>query len=748
MSHFISIRKRAETILLALAVLFTSYAQGHNAYSDTVYNLEEISVTAIKHTPGIDNSISATQINGKDTEKLGINAIKNISEIAPNVHMPDYGSRITSSIYVRGMGTRIDQPVIGLNIDNIPIMDKNNYDFDIPDIAHLEMFRGPQSTLFGRNTMGGVINIYTLSPLSFQGVRIMTEYASGNSRKVSASAYHKIKNNLGISISGQYSATDGFFTNEFNGKKCDKETQAGGRLKLQWRQSKNLHIDNTFFFSILRQGGYPYQSVANKKISYNDTCFYRRNSFNDGLTIKWITPEFTLSSISSIQYIDDNMTLDQDFMPQPYFTLTQKRKQYAITQDIVFKSKELGRHNHITGLFGFYKHLDMDAPVTFKDYGIEQLIEKHRNDAIPSFPIRWDTREFLLSSNFSSPGFGVAAYHQSSYIIDRWILSAGLRLDYEQVKLTYYSHCNTSYSTYNATDNSIYAPNTPVQINQTDKLNKSFLQLLPKITATYKLPTLKSSRIFFSISKGYKAGGFNTQMFSDVLQQEVMGVMGISSKYDINEVVGYKPEQSWNFETGSHIESNNSKFSADLSLFYIHCKDQQLTRFPDGNTTGRIMTNAGKARSFGVEAAISYTPIKNLALNMSYGYTNAKFIEYNNGKADFAGKHIPYSPTNTIFAGASYTIPSNHSWLDHITLSAHVKGTGEIYWDEANTISQPFYATAGASIRFENKKYSLDFWGQNLTDTDFNTFYFVSIGNAFLQHGKPRIIGVTLRINI
>lgn len=736
---------RFKAIAILLSVAFTSSAQNVN---DTTLILKEISITAIKQGLNLNNSaISTTELKGKAIENLNVVSMKNVSEIAPNMYIPDYGSRITSSIYVRGMGTRIDQPVIGLNIDNIPVMDKNNYDFDIADMARIEMLRGPQSTLFGRNTMGGLINIYTLSPLSYQGVKLMAEYATGNSHKASASIYHKFNNKLGISLTGQYSSTDGFFTNEHNGEKCDKERQAGGRAKIQWRPTRNLHIDNTFYFSVLRQGGYPYESATSGKIAYNDTCFYRRNSFNDGLTIRWISPNFTLSSVTSFQYIDDNMTLDQDFLPLSYFTLTQARKQSTITQDFVLKGNTYNRYKWLIGAFGFYKHLDMNAPVTFKDYGIEQLIEKHRNEALPSYPISWDTRSFLLSSNFKSPNYGLALYHQSTYETDRWTFTAGIRLDYEHTALTYHSHCNTGYTTNDVANNCIYAQ-TPVNIDNSDKLSKSFIQLLPKISAIYKLNTKNPSNIFFSISKGYKAGGFNTQMFSDVLQQEIMGVMGLSAKYDINEVVGYKPEQSWNAELGTHLTSNDNRLSADISTFYIRCTDQQLTRFPDGNTTGRIMTNAGKARSFGAEMSIRYTPINNLELNASYGYTNAKFIEYDNGKTSFAGKYIPYSPSNTAFFGANYTIETNQTWLENIVLTANVKGVGEIYWNEANDISQPFYATMGANIRFENKNYSLDLWGQNITDTDFKTFYFVSIGNAFLQRGKPRIIGATLRINI
>lgn len=740
--------------LVACSVILLS-ASHAVAVTDKLYNkadstiwLDDISVTAIKQ--GLDISsmpLSSTSLSQKNLERFNIHSIKEVSDIAPNFYMPDYGSRITSSIYVRGMGTRIDQPVIGLNIDNVPIMDKNNYDFDLADIDRIEILRGPQSTLFGRNTMGGIINIYTISPFSFQGIRSLIEYSSGNSLKASISAYHRPSNQLALALVVSGNHSDGFFRNEYNGKKCDIEKQIASRLKLQWRPSTSLSIDNVISFSALHQGGYPYEYAGTGKIDYNDTCFYNRTSLTDGVTINWKLPKFTISSISSYQYIDDKMTLDQDFLPLPYFTLTQARKVHAATQDFILKGLKGNHYKWLVGMFGFYKHIDMDAPVTFKNDGIAHLIEEKRNEANPFYIINWDSRQFVLSSHFTNPDYGLALYHQSTYTASRWTLVAGVRADFEHTSLNYLSACNTGYSTINTTSGATVS-HTDVNIDEPGSLHKSFLQILPKFSAVYNLSLPSPSNIFFSISKGYKAGGFNTQMFSDVLQQRIMGVMGLSMNYKVNDIVGYKPERSWNFEAGSHIECFNRRIQTDISAFYIDCTNQQLTVFPDGTTTGRIMTNAGHTRSFGAEAAIKYLITNNIELNLSYGYTNAKFISYNNGKTDFAGKYLPYAPINTAFAGISYAIPIDKEWLEFITFTANMHGVGDIYWNEGNSARQSFYTLLGGSIRFEALHYSLDLWCQNANDASYKTFYFVSMSNNFYQRGKPRQLGVTFRIKI
>ena len=174
-----------------------------------------------------------------------------------------------------------------------------------------------------------------------------------------------------------------------------------------------------------------------------------------------------------------------------------------------------------------------------------------------------------------------------------------------------------------------------------------------------------------------------------------------------------------------------------------------MTTFPDGTTTGRIMTNAGHTRSLGCEVSINGRPHDRLLLAASYGYTNAKFLDYNNGQAQFKGKTLPYAPRNTIFLQALWEQPLQKAILGvkKIGIDLNMRATGKIFWNEANTRCQPLYAEAGATVTFEAKSWELQLWGENLTDTKFNTFYFMSMGNEFLQRGKPLRVGATLRFN-
>lgn len=730
-----------------LLASLAAYA-GEAAPVDTAraHKLRPLEVLGVKQTPtGGSPSEAVTTISGAQSRRLGINAMKGVSLVAPNVYMPDYGSRMTSSIYVRGLGARIDQPVVGLSIDNIPYLNKDNYDFEIVDIENIEVLRGAQAVLNGRNTIGGQINIRTLSPLRVKGLRATLEYGTSNTATAAVSYYGKVSPVVGMSLAAQYHHTDGFFRNEYNGKRLDNENSGSLRWKTAWRPSTRLSLTNTAVVSLNRQGGYPYASLDRGEISYNDSCAYRRTAFADGLTVAWAGKRVVVTSQTSLQYLDDSMTLDQDFLPLDYFTLTQARKEWAFTEDL-FTRGARGAYSWLGGVFAFYKNTDMNAPVTFKNTGIAKLIEEHRNDVNPTYPIRWDSRSFVLGSNFDISSGGFAVYHESEYTLGIWKFEAGLRLDIEKASLSYRSRTNTGYSTMHILPDGseeVYS-HTQLDIDDTGSLSHTYVELLPKLTVSYDYEPITP---YFTFSKGYKAGGYNTQMFSDVLQQRIMAQMGMSALYTLDQIVSYEPERSFNYELGLHSRLFDSKLNLDATFFYIDCRNQQLTTFPSGLTTGRIMTNAGRTRSFGAEITAAYSPTQDINANVSYGYTNATFLKYHDGIADYRGNRVPYAPVHTLFAELNYrATPLTFCGITP-SLSATARCVGDIYWNESNTVRQPFYCLPGASVAFNADRWSLRLWGRNLSGTKYDTFYFVSMGNAFVQHGQPRQFGATLRIN-
>ena len=732
--------------------------------ADTLFTVDPVAVTAVKHEQNLKQSaVTATVVDFATIDKQGIGGVKDIITAAPNFFMPDYGSRMTSSIYVRGLGTRIDQPVVGMTVDNVPIADKNLYDTTLPDIERIEVLRGAQSTLYGRNTMCGVVNIYTLSPLRYQGVKVRAEYGSRNALRAGASAYFKPKSGLGASVSAQFSHNDGYFRNSYDNSLLDRQSCGDIRTKFQWRKNF-LSIDNTLAITVLNQYGYPYTyagAIESSKeqnseligtICYNDPSSYNRIGVTEGVTARHDWEKITLTSITAYQYLNDRMVMDQDFLPQSYFTLEQAKQQHDISEDIIIRSRTNTRYKWMVGVFGFYKHQKMQAPVNFLADGIENLILKNINQH-SGYPgeYRWGKADgsmsdnLLLGSDFITSTTGFAAYHESSLTAGRWSFTLGIRFDNELISMNYRNFTDSYYTAF-PSDTTKNPSEVALNIDDKGHLCRDFFEILPKFTAKYDIDT--ANNLYLSVAKGYKAGGFNTQMFSEVLQRRIKHYMGMYQDLDIEDIITYKPEESWNAEIGSHFSTKNARFSGDVALFWIECFNQQLTVFPEGQTTGRMMTNAGRTRSFGAEVSVNAVLTEGLTLSGAYGYTNARFREFKDGVNDYAGNCIPYAPQSTASATLSYRVGINSSWLEGITISATGRGAGKIYWNERNDIYQPFYATLDGSLRFEGEIWSVDFWARNITNTRYDLFYFESMGNAFLQRARGTSVGIRLNLDI
>ena len=712
--------------------------------------LPEIDIVASVKMPDSDEkgAYSVTTVSRAALENRHVNSVKELTSVVPNFYQPDYGSRMTSSVYVRGFGSRIDQPVVGMNIDEVPVLNKNNYDFDLFDIDRVQVVRGAQGALYGRNTTGGAINVYTLSPMHFQGKRFTLEYGNANSIRVKASHYAAPSKKFGWSSSVYYSHSDGFFMNKELGVPCDGGDNVAMRLRAQWLPSEHWSLDNTFTMGYTDEGGWAYRQYAGgvlAPVAYNDPCSYRRFNISDGFVVKRFFDGFTLSSTTGLQYMRDRMRIDNDFLPLEYFSMGQYQNEYSVTQEFVARSKGDGAFSWMGGLYGFYKHLDMQAPVTFKQYGIDNLILKNANEywyhLLPGDrELSFRDDSFTIYDDFIIPTYGAAAFVQLGYNVGAFELSAGLRLDYEKSSMDYDSRALVYYTTYK--NNNDYFP-MPVSFTGNNSLDA--VELLPSLSLAYNKDW---GSLYASARKGFKAGGFNTQLFSDILQSKMSGALvGNEPNVDASSTM-YRPETNWTYEFGTHLSPLSSgalKLSA--ALFYIDCRDQQLTVFPKGMGTGRMMSNAGESFSYGAEATVAYK-VGDVTLNASYGYTHAEFREYLSGDSDYSGNIVPYAPRETMSANIEYRLPVSKEFANFLLLNVGWSGVGRIYWNEKNTLSQAFYGLLSASLTWEKGAFGASLWGKNLLDEQYNTFYFRSIGNDFFAQGKPLQLGVSLHINL
>lgn len=742
-------------------------------------------------------ALSSTSLSSSLMKKMGVSDLRDLSRFVPNFVMPNYGSRLSSSVYVRGIGSRVNSPAIGLYLDGIPVMSKSSFNLHNYQLSRVDVLRGPQGTLYGQNTEGGLVKMYSRNPFDYQGTDIRLSYGSKYFRNVEAAHYQKFNQQVALSLAGFYEGQNGFFRNTNTGDRSDQYNEAGGKMLLKTRFDSGWKMDVLANYQYVDQNGFPYGKLdlETGKADLPASTFpgtYRRNNLITGLKLGYTGKGYDFTSVSSYQYVKDRMLMDQDYLSADYMHILQEQLQNSFTQELSLKSnKAVGDFWHWTvGGFFSKQWLKTNGPVFFDDAmtapignAIQQqmytaihasMVKKMMAQGLPEVAAKAAASAAIEKAGGISMGVSMGApglyhtpqtnlgfYHESNFdITSRLVATLGLRYDYLHTGIHYQSSAYMAMTANMMGQKATYTLRSALD----EKTNDDYSQFLPKIGITYRLDD-QQSNIYATISKGYRAGGYNIQMFSDILQTELNAnrQQALRGDYDVphtaedyekvNQTISYKPEVSWNYEVGSHLNLFNHALHLDLSAFYMKVRNQQLSVMAGNYGFGRMMVNAGRSHSCGIEAALR-GQLANGQLDwmLNYGYTHAVFDEYTDGEGEnavsYKDKRVPYVPMHTLCAMADYRVDFNSSFLHNMVFGANVNMQGKTYWDNANTYSQDVYAVLGAHVAFDFGILQLNLWGKNLTDTNYNTF---AVDNAatgkreyFAQRGNPFQCGVDL----
>jgi outer membrane receptor protein involved in Fe transport len=669
--------------------------------SITQVSLDEVVVTSKETFSHKDMPASVSRLSGRQLEQEGIHSLKSISAYIPNFYIPDYGSKLYAPIYIRGIGTRTGSPSAGLYVDDVPYFETTAFDFDFFDIEHIEVLRGPQATLYGRNTMAGIINVTTKSPLQHQGTNIRLSGGNYGDAKAALTHYAHIGKRLGVAAGVNYDRRGGYFTNQQTDKQADTRNDVAGRLRLTFQHSEKAQSDLHVNFEHSRQDGYPYRVYHTDtdkmdSVNYDDPSSYTRNLLSAGYRFAYNTAWGSIRAITGYQNISDKQAVDQDFTAKPLVFATQKQQQQMLSQEVIAQSNLENNYRWVTGVFGFMQQADKSVDAFLKIANMHQYVD------------------------YDQPTYGLAAYHQSTYqnlFVDGLSATLGGRLDYENVRQKYAS-----------------AMDPPMLPPTNTDFTLSFFEFLPKLSLRY---SVAQQSVYASVSKGYKTGGFNTS-------------------FNTEEEQTYQPETNWNYELGVKLNLPGNT-SVEAAAFYIDWTNQQITQMIilQSGSSGSLTRNAGRSESKGVELSVTTQPLKNLNLNVNYGYTDARFKRYpvNDAAAtDYAGNYIPMVPQQSFSAGVAYRWPVAKRWTDDITFHAQFNGTGKIYWLEDNVAAQRAYGLLNADVNFAKGPVSLSLWARNMLNKRYQVYYFeinnrqIGVNNSYVQQGKPLTFGVDVEI--
>ncbi len=696
-----------------------SHAQTAVAYlssTDSVYNsireLEEVVVTAEKRElnpkdiPAALTVVTPRNIPGENNPDL-----RNLSAIVPNFYMQQGGLKLSTPLYIRGIGTVSGTPPVGLYVDGVPVFDKNAFVFELYDIRQIEVLRGPQTTLYGRNSINGLINVSTNPPDRSFSLQAKAGYASHNSRNCHLIVNLPIRS-FRQKFSFAYNKSEGYFRNLYDG---NRKSNPSDSYHLHY--IGNLYTDGNWKvafgadFNHSYDGGYAYHAVdslrANRyRVNYNTPSSYKRDLFSSHLNFGKKGQVIAFNGVTSYSWSKDEQMLDADFTYLDVFDNNKKSRQNLVTQEINIQSAKSGHFAWTAGAFGFYKDLTNRYVATFgkdKAYLLPLSLNqaKYKNNTVT---------------------WGAAGYGQFT-VSGLWpgmSFTAGLRYDYEKAELNY-------------RDSMLFEGASRFMQYHDSKENKEFRDWLPKFSLLQKWNERLS--LYLSISKGYKAGGYNI-IVNDMSSQRVS--------------LEYQKERLWNYEAGLKYFSRNKKFNLNAAAFYIDWKDQQI--FVMG-MMGPGIKNAGDARSIGGEIDMQWEFVPALTFLFSAGYSNSKY--YHNIDQSHEGNRIVMAPEFTGNTGLMYRKPIKWAGFSSFNASTTVNGFGTQYFDEANLLKQSPYFVWNLDFSLSGKYWDIHLWGKNITDKAFFAYMLNNpVGGKLPQYfnmgqsGAPARFGASVTIRI
>ena len=469
--------RRNLTLFLCCLAGFQLLSAAEMSDSSRVVDLDEIIVVSqAKEQVRLRlQPVSSSMFGSAELQQLNVRDLAQLSQYVPSFVMPQYGSRLTSSMYVRGIGSRINNPAVGVYYDNIPLMSKAAFNSHFYMLDRVDILRGPQGTLYGQNTEGGLVRIYSKNPTAYQGTDIRLGMGTGLWRNVEVAHHHRPSEKLAFTVAGFYSGLKGFIDNQNFDQKNDKTDEAGGKVRLIYQPDANLTVDWTADYQWVNQNGFGYgeYNVAGDEVADPATTLmngYKRNMFTTGLTLttgvgdNLQTAPLIFTSTTSFQHLKDEMLMDQDYMAPDYLRLEQRQKMNALTQEFVLRSQHSRRWQHATGLFGSYQYLRTDAPVYFGEAVTgpigNAIVTAMKSSMLQAMTGRFMgqgmtpqqaqamaqqtvdrmgvtmTAEMAVPENFHTPQLNYALFHESNILLsDRLKLTLGLRLNSDVTRI-------------------------------------------------------------------------------------------------------------------------------------------------------------------------------------------------------------------------------------------------------------------------------------------------------------------------
>lgn len=665
-------------------------------YGADTNKLDKVTVTANKIEENLQNvPQSITVIDKTILEQKGITDITGIIAEIPNMaSYPDHGTMVNFRGLNASMFTN-NNPIV-IYIDGVPITDRMGYDISMANVEKVEVLRGPQGTLYGKDAIGGVINIITKEPTNTHSGSIGVEYGKNNTKLGSFNITGPIKENeLYYGLNAQLKSTDGWVTNQLkNDDKANKteDKKISGfllykptdRLSAKLTLSsydkekdwgKNQSLGGTIPLSEYKRSGA-------ENTNFDIPTFENTKIDSQSLNINYEMDDLTITSVTTHKKMDLDSDFDMDFGNNPGFAGA-KQFNYTENKEITEELRVSSVKENLKWVAGVY--LD-NGEREQGPYGMQ--MGGNEQNAISK------------SDSDTKAIFGQATFPISSKVD----LTLGGR--YQKIKK------DLDLKFYNLPIGTTGAPTFTLQDE------RSWNTFIPKAALAYKMN--ENFTPFVSISKGYMPGGFNFFAAG-------------GSKSDNS----FEPQVSTNYETGIKGVIDNLSFTA--SIFRMDIKDIHIYK----QSGAMFLTdNAKKAHSQGIEFDFNYFPTNEIEISGGVGFVNAKYDDYNAGTKKYDGQRIENTPKHTANLAISYHHPAGYYGR------VDAKNAGETaYFNSGNKKFEKIGSHTVTDLKIGYKFSDFDVYGyvKNITDEEYITSYKNNGMVGIATFNDPRTFGVGLK---
>ena len=632
----------ASLLALAATPVFAQEAVAQDSSGET-----EILVTAQRREERVqDVPIAITAIGGQQIERAGIVSLENIAPRVPSFYFGSFGAA-RPQLYIRGIGTRSFDPgsesSVGVFADDVYLGRSSGSFGAMKDIDRIEVLRGPQGTLYGRNTIGGAINVISKAPADELTGRVEAGISNfGGYNLFGALGGPIAGESVMFRVAAWREERDGYVTNTTTGNRFQGVDNTGARARLTIAPSDPLRIDLTAEFMkdgnaaafggfsqgtfgapgsvFFRGSGTPTPTSDLRRGALSSDPFLDREVKSFVGRIEYAGEAATITSISALRKLDiaDGRDLEGSSLD-------------ILDQSSVENSKQFTQELRISSTPG--GSLSADGLVDWIIGGFYYNDTSNRTDSF---------RVGLNSAVRAAAGTPATDVALSDYKIESWAVfgQATFHLT-EQLDLTVggrYSHDQKRATQSGTTTDA--APIIAADFTTTNRATyKSFD---PRVVLAYKISS--DANVYASFSTGFKSGGFQYVPFSKV-QANVL----------------FAPEDIKAYEVGFKTEWLDRTLRLNGAAYYYDYKNLQISRIilPAGSTAPvSLISNAASSTIKGLDLEVAMRPSRNFEVNIAYGYLDAKYDNYVfNATTDFSGTRMVRAPEHSINVGAEWRMP-------------------------------------------------------------------------------------------